>query len=230
MKDSAYLLVIAPHPDDTEFGIGGTVARWAQEGKSVVYVICTSGDKGSADPKMTPEKLAKIREKEQQAAAKTLGVKKVVFLRFPDQGLEDTPEFRKELVRQIRIFKPEIVATADPYRRYLWHRDHRIAGQVTLDAVYPYARDFMAYPDLWEQGYKPHIVKEVLCWGAENPNYRIDVTDTFDTKMSALRCHKSQFKNSIRNVEQWVRQRAKDMAKGSKFKLAEAFHREEIMW
>ncbi len=229
MTESAYLLVVAPHPDDPEFGIAGTVARWIREGKSVVYVICTSGDKGSSDPAMMPEKLTKMREKEQRAAAKLLGVKKVVFLRFPDQGLEDTPEFRKEIVRQIRIFKPEIVATADPYRHYLWHRDHRITGQVTLDAVYPYARDFLAYPDLWEQGYQPHKVKEVLCWGTENPNYRIDITDTFDIKLAALRCHKSQI-GEAPQVEEWVRQRAKDMAEGEEFELAEAFHREEIMW
>ncbi len=229
MTESAYLLVVAPHPDDPEFGIAGTVARWIREGKSVVYVICTSGDKGSSDPAMMPEKLTKMREKEQRSAARLLGVKKVVFLHFPDQGLEDTPEFRKEIVRQIRIFKPEVVATADPYRRYLWHRDHRIAGQVTLDAVYPYARDFLAYPDLWEQGYQPHKVKEVLCWGTENPNYRIDITDTFDTKLAALRCHKSQI-GEAPEVEKWVRQRAKDMAEGEKYKLAEAFHREEIRW
>ena len=227
MKQPVDIMVVAPHPDDPEFGVGGAVARWIREGKCVVYVICTNGDKGSSDTSMKPEKLAKIREKEQLAAAKVLGVREVVFLRFPDQGLEDTTDFRKEIVRQIRIFRPNTVMTADPYRRYLWHRDHRITGQVTLDAVYPYARDFMAYPDLWRQGYEPHKVSEIMVWGSEAPNFRVDITETFDLKLEALRCHKSQIGGG-RDVEQWIRQRAEEMAWGEKFKLAEAFHREEV--
>lgn len=225
MTESVYLMVVAPHPDDPEFGVAGTVARWVREGKSVVYVLCTSGDKGTSDTTMTPKKLAKIREKEQLAAAKVLGVKEVVFLHYLDQAVEDTSDFRKEIVRQIRTYKPEIVATADPYRRYLWHRDHRITGQVTLDAIYPYARDHLAYPDLWEQGYQPHKVKEVLLWGSEAPNYRVNITDTFDIKLTALRCHKSQVG---RQAEEWLRQMAHEMAKGTKFELAEAFHRVEV--
>jgi LmbE family N-acetylglucosaminyl deacetylase len=122
-------MIIAPHPDDAEFGIAGTVARWTDEGKDVVYVICTNGNKGSDDPEMHPSMLAEIRETEQLAAAAVLGVKEVVFLREEDQSLEDTPEFRKALVRLIRKYKPEFVASTDPYRRYLWHRDHRIAGR-----------------------------------------------------------------------------------------------------
>ncbi len=124
-----YAMIIAPHPDDAEFGIAGTVARWTDEGKDVVYVICTNGNKGSDDPEMHPSMLAEIRETEQLAAAAVLGVKEVVFLREEDQSLEDTPEFRKALVRLIRKYKPEFVASTDPYRRYLWHRDHRIAGR-----------------------------------------------------------------------------------------------------
>ncbi|TET93325.1 MAG: PIG-L family deacetylase, partial [Desulfobacteraceae bacterium] len=121
-------MVVTPHPDDAEYGVAGTVARWIGEGKDVVYVVCTNGDKGTSNANMKPEALARIREEEQTAAARSLGVREVIFLRHPDQGLEDTPEFRKELVRLIRIYKPETVATADPYRRYVWHRDHRITG------------------------------------------------------------------------------------------------------
>ena len=183
---TAQILVVAPHPDDAEFGAAGTIARWAREGKSIVYIVCTSGDKGTSDPKMTPAKLAKIREKEQRAAAKVLGVKKVVFLRYPDQGLEDTPGFRKDIVRAIRQFKPDIVATCDPYRRYISHRDHRIGGQVTLDAVYPTARDLLAFPDLVEKGLMPHKVKEVFLWGAAEPNYHSDITATFELKLAAV--------------------------------------------
>jgi len=149
-----HVMVITPHPDDAEYGVSGTVARWTREGKQVMYVVCTKGDKGTSDVKMNPEKLAEIREKEQLAAAKILGVCEVVFLRLPDQGLEDTPEFRKQLVRLIRMYRPETIVTADPYRRYIWHRDHRITGQVCIDAVFPYARDHLAYPRFIRRRFK----------------------------------------------------------------------------
>ena len=221
-----YALLIAPHPDDIDFGIAGTVARWTQEGKQVVYVICTSGDKGTNDPNMKPETLVKIREKEQRAAAKVVGVKEVVFLHYPDQGIEDTAEFRKEIVRLIRLYRPEIVASTDPYRHYIWHRDHRITGQVVMDAVYPYARDRLAYPDLYEQGYLPHKVKEVLCWGSPDPNYTCDISDVFELKIAALGCHKSQF--NIKEMEKRMRERYAAIAENTGFKYAEAFHREVL--
>ena len=224
-------MVVTPHPDDAEFGVAGTVARWVREGKEVVYVVCSNGEKGTSDRSVKPEEVAQTREQEQLAAAKLLGVKEVTFLRYPDQNLEDTPEFRKDIVRQIRIYQPETVVTADPYRRYLWHRDHRIAGRVTLDAIFPYARDHLAYPDLLEEGLEPHKVREVLLWGTEDPNYRSDITGTFDIKLAALRCHQSQVGNNpAPNLEGWLRQRAKEMAKGENYELAEAFHRIEILW
>lgn len=226
-------MIISPHPDDAEYGVAGTVAHWTKEGKDILYVVCTNGDKGTSDVTIKPEELARIREREQLDAAKMLGVKDVVFLRHPDQGLEDTPEFRREIVRLIRMYKPEIVVTADPYRRYLWHRDHRITGQVTLDAIFPYARDHFSYPDLLEEGLYPHKVKEVLLWASEDMNYRLDITDTFDLKIAALRCHKSQMAEipfQETEFENWLRQRHKDMAEGEDFELAEAFHRVEIFW
>ncbi|KPJ77329.1 MAG: hypothetical protein AMJ54_08500 [Deltaproteobacteria bacterium SG8_13] len=219
-------LVIAAHPDDAEFGVAGTVARWTQTGRKVAYVVCTSGDKGTSDRSLASEQLVKIREKEQLEAARLLGVERVEFLRYPDQSLEDTPEFRKEIVRQIRIFRPEIVATSDPYRRYIWHRDHRIVGQVVLDAVYPYARDHLAYPDLLDQGLQPHKVKEVWFWGADDVNHRIDVTETFERKLSALKCHASQVREFTNpNLESWLRRRCREMAGDEPFQLAEGFHR-----
>ena len=228
----AQVMVVIPHPDDAEFGVAGTVARWVKEGKEIVYVVCANGDKGTSDFNMKPEKLVKIREREQQAAARLLGVREVIFLRHPDQSLEDTPEFRKEIVRLIRMYRPETVVTADPYRRYIWHRDHRIVGQVTLDAIFPYARDHLAYPDLMEEGVQPHKVKEVLLWAApEDINYRSDITGTFDVKLAALRCHKSQInENKIPDLEDRLKQRARDMAEEEDFELAEAFHRVEITW
>ena len=229
MTKKAHVMVIAPHPDDAEWGVAGTVARWTREGNDVIYVLCTNGDKGTSDANMKPEVLANIREQEQLAAAKLLGVREVIFLRYPDQTLEDTPEFRKEVVRLIRMYQPGIVVTADPYRRYIWHRDHRITGQVVLDAIFPYARDFLAYPDLLEQGLQPHKVKEVLFWGSEEPNHHSNITDTFAIKIAALRCHKSQIGDKPSpDLEERLRQRYKMMAEGEDYELAEAFHRVEL--
>ena len=231
MVKSAQVMVVTPHPDDAEFGVAGTVARWKHEGRETIYVVCTNGDKGTGNPDVKPEELAGIREKEQLAAAKLLGVEEVIFLRYKDQSLEDTPDFRKEIVRLIRMYRPETVVTADPYRRYIWHRDHRITGQVTLDAVFPYARDIHSYPELLEQGLKPHKVKEVLLWASEDINYRSDISSTIDTKLAALRCHQSQVgERMVSDMEGWLRKRASDMAEGESFELAEAFHRAEIWW
>ncbi len=231
MTKPTQVMVVTPHPDDAEFGVAGTVARWVHEGKEVVYVVCSSGEKGTSDRSLKPEELARTREQEQLAAAKLLGVREVVFLRHPDQSLEDTPEFRKEIVRLIRMYQPETVVTADPYRRYIWHRDHRITGQVVLDAVFPYARDFLAYPDLLEQGFQPHKVKEILFWASDAPDYRSDITDTFDIKIAALRCHKSQVQDNLPpDWENQLRQWFRSMAEGEDFELAEAFHRAEVQW
>jgi LmbE family N-acetylglucosaminyl deacetylase len=223
-------MVVSPHPDDCEFGIAGTVARLTREGKQVVYVICSNGDKGTSDRSLTSEKLAEIREKEQLAAAKVLGVKETVFLRYPDQGLEDCHEFRRDLVRAIRRYRPFVVATADPYRKYMWHRDHRIAGIVTLDAVFPYSRDHLAYPELLDEGLEPHKVREMWFWGAEEPNHRLDITGTIDTKLAALGCHKSQVGDIPPEMRSRMKDFAKMNAKGEKFELAEAFFRIEMRY
>jgi len=227
--EPVYALVFTPHPDDAEFGVAGTVVKWVREGKDVVYVVCTNGDKGTNDPAMRPEELARIREEEQLAAANLLGVREVVFLRHPDQGIEDAPEIRKEFVRLIRRYRPDTVVTADPYRKYIWHRDHRIVGQLVMDAVFPYARDVHAYPDLYQQGYQPHRVRQVLLWGSPETNLRLDITDTFDIKIAALACHKSQISpDRFPEMEKRMRERYRLMSEGSGFELAEAFHREEI--
>jgi LmbE family N-acetylglucosaminyl deacetylase len=220
------VMVITAHPDDAEFGVAGSVARWTRDGKDVVYVVCTSGDKGTSDRGVKPEDLIVVREKEQLAAANLLGAREVVFLRYRDQELEDTPEFRKHIVQMIRTFKPHTVATTDPYRRYLWHRDHRIIGQVVMDAVFPYARDHMAYPDLLEKGLEPHKVREVLFFGSEDNNHHVDINATFDRKLAALKCHASQMRElAIADLDTWLRNRCKLLAQGSPYELAEAFHR-----
>ncbi|MDM8541554.1 PIG-L deacetylase family protein [Desulfococcaceae bacterium HSG9] len=225
----ADILVITPHPDDAEFGVAGTIARQVQKGKQAVYVVCTDGGKGTSDIGMKPEQLAEIRKKEQIAAAEVLGVNEVIFLGYPDQGLEDTSEFRKKIVRLIRQYQPRTVVTADPYRRYVWHRDHRITGQTVLDAVFPYARDYWAYPDLTAEGLAPHKVEELLFWAAEDINYRTDITSVFALKLAALRCHQSQMQQmDVPDLGKWLKARCRTLAQGEDFELGEAFHRVEL--
>lgn len=219
-------LVVTPHPDDAEIGCGGTVAKWIREGAQVVYVLCTNGDKGSSDPEMTSAHLAEIREKEQQAAADTLGIKEVVFLRHPDGELEDTREFRGELVREIRRHRPDVVLCPDPFRRsFYMHRDHRICGQAALDAVFPYARDRLHFPELTKMGLEPHKVGVVLMWGAESPDIFEDITETLELKCQSLLCHRSQTFNPGRDAAQFVREYAKRLGEGQGFEYAEAFRR-----
>ena len=229
----ADILVISPHPGDAEFGAAGTVAKLSGEGKNIVYIICTTGEKGTDDINIKPVELTLIREQEQKEAAEVLGVKEVIFLKYPDQELEDTPEFRKKIVRLIRTYQPELIITSDPYRKYIWHRDHRITGRVVLDAVFPYSRDIWSYPDLYGEGLHPHKVKEVWTWASEpeDINFRFDITTTFEIKLKALKCHKSQIKNDfLQEMEKWLCTRAQDMAKDENFNLAEGFHRIEICW
>ena len=229
-KSKITVMVVTPHPDDAEFGTAGTVASWVKQGREVIYVVCTNGDKGSADPDMTSDRLAQIRRQEQQKAANILRVKEVIFLDYPDGELEDTPAFRGELVRLIRKYRPDVVITSDPYRRYLWHRDHRITGTVTLDAIFPYARDHLSYPEHIAEGLAPHRVKEVYLWGAEEPDTYIDITETFDIKMAALNCHASQVGQYMEILGQRVRERAEKMGQKEGFPLAEAFRRIEITY
>jgi len=233
MKNEAiHALIFSPHPADPEFGIGGTVARWTREGKSVVYVICTNGDKGTSDPEMMPEELAKIREQEQLKAAGMVGVRDVIFLRHPDLGLEDSPEFRKEILKLILMYRPEIVATCDPYNpKYISNPDHRVLGRVVLDVVWPMALAPNTYRDLLKEGLKLHKVKEMLLWQTGEPNYYSDISDTFDIKIAASRCHQSQIgaQGSAPDFADRLTDMAKTAAKAGNYKWAEAFHRLEVL-
>lgn len=222
----AHALVVAAHPDDAEYGVAGTVVRWSNEGYRTVYVVCSRGDKGSGDPDMDAVDLARIREHEQRAAARAVGVDEVVFLGYPDQALEDTAAFRKDIVRAIRKYRPRIVVGPDPYRRYLWHRDHRIAGQVLLDAVFPYASSLWSYPDLLDEGLEPHVAQEVWLWASEQPDHFSDIGATFGSKLAALHCHRSQLKYRPRDeFDEWLARRHRAMAEGRGFEFAEAFRR-----
>ncbi|MFW6150463.1 MAG: PIG-L deacetylase family protein [Chloroflexota bacterium] len=222
----AYALVVAAHPDDAEYGVAGTVALWSNEGCRTVYIVCTTGDKGSTDREVDAAWLKRTREREQRAAARVVGVDEVVFLGYADQALQDTAALRKDIVRVIRRWRPRVVVGPDPFRRYLWHRDHRIAGQVVLDAVFPYASSLWSYPDLLDEGLDPHLVDEVWLWGSEQPDHFCDIGATFGHKLAALHCHESQLKQRPRDqFDEWLRQRYRAMAKGQDFEFAEAFRR-----
>lgn len=223
-------MVISPHPDDAEIGCGGTVAKWAAEGTRVVYVICTNGDKGTSDLSMTPATLAAIREDEQRKAAEVLGVAELVFLRHPDGGLEDTSEFRGQLVRSIRMFRPDLVLCPDPYRRTFYlHRDHRVCGHVSLDAVFPYARDHLNYPEhLVGEGLQSHKVADVMLWGAEEPDEYIEITDTLELKIEALMRHVSQVSASMEEEKAFLESMAVRSGQQGGFQYAEAFRRIQI--
>ena len=191
------IAVIVAHPDDAEFDCAGTVAKWASEGNEVAYVLLTSGDKGSDDPSVTPEQLVATREAEQRIACAILGVRTVRFLKYPDAMLVPDLALRCELVRVIRELRPDVVVCQDPTVRwvdqsYLNHPDHRAAGQATLDAVYPAARDRMTFPELLAEGLEPHKVREVYLAGARDPDVAIDVSAYMETKLAALRAHVSQ--------------------------------------
>ncbi len=224
-------LVVIPHPDDGEGGCGGTVAKWVNDGAEVNFVLCTDGSRGTSDPKMTPERLAAIREKEQLKAASTLGVKEVVLLRHSDGELEETREFLRELVRAIRRFRPDIVLCNDPYRRTTHsHKDHRVTGQVTLDAVFPYARDRLhLYELLKEEGLQPHKTGMVLLWGSEDPDTVIDITKSIDLKVKALLCHESQFaEHPDRERGDFIRERAQKVGESYGVQYAEVFRKLEF--
>jgi LmbE family N-acetylglucosaminyl deacetylase len=231
MEDKKVFMVIAAHPDDPEFGAGGTVAKWVGEGWQAIYVICTNGDKGTSDISMTSKKLAKIREQEQKNAGRVLGVNEIIFLGHPDGGLLDGPEFRGELVRLIRKYRPDIVITHDPNRKYMGHHDHRITGIVSMDAIFPYSRDHLFYPEHKTEGLTPHKVGKLYLMGPEEPNEFIDISETFMLKMKAISCHVSQVGDHTDDWELWLkrmRERAVAMGRARGMPLAESFHMMDI--
>jgi LmbE family N-acetylglucosaminyl deacetylase len=187
-------MVVFAHPDDAEIGSGGVIAKWVAAGCEVTYVLCTNGDAGSADRTLTSAELARRRADEQRAAADFMGVKHVVMLGYPDGELEDTRAFLGDVVRAIRQYRPHTVFVHDPYRiKGFQHRDHRKAGIVTTDAVYPYARDHLHFPEhLTRDGLEPHKVRELWYWGADEADVVVDVSDGVDRQIAALVRHESQ--------------------------------------
>ncbi len=216
-----YLWVVA-HPDDAEFSSAGTIARLAREGKRVIIIQVTSGDRGSADRDAVPEELAATREAEEQEAANRLGVAEVVFLRCPDGRLEPSLDLREKIVRQIRTHRPDVVVTHDPFRPYALHPDHRAVGLATHDSVYPTARDHLNFPEHLAAGLEPHKTAEIWYFGPEHPDHYVDITDTFDAKIHALKAHKSQV-GEAESLADRLRERAAEVAESQPFELAEAY-------
>ena len=207
------VLVVIPHPNDSELWCGGSIAKWVNEGATVRYVVCTDGSKGTSDPEVSQSSLAAIREREQADAARELGVHELVTLGRPDGGLEDTDDFRRELVRQIRQARPDIVVYPEPYRKNLaWHRDNRITGQVTLDAVFPCARDHLHFEELWrDEGLEPHKTSTVLFWGTEAPNTFVDIDESMAAKVRAVKVNKSRLAGQpAEEVDDFIRHQARE--------------------
>lgn len=197
----ARLLVITAHPDDAEFGVAGSVAAWIRQGTVAQLVCCTSGDAGSDDARTDPLELAAIREAEQRAAARVVGYEGVTFLHRPDGALANDLALREQLVRIIRTFRPDAVAAPDPRLivhedGFIQHVDHREAGAAAVDAVYPAARNPMAFPHLvTAEGLEPHPVERVYLFWSEHPSAFVDISDTLDVKLQALREHASQHRH-----------------------------------
>jgi LmbE family N-acetylglucosaminyl deacetylase len=193
------ILVILAHPDDPEFFCGGTLAKWARAGHHITYQLLTCGDKGfneSTSAEMTPDALCAIRHEEQGAAAKVIGAEAVHIMDQPDGYLVPDLDLRCKVVRAIRKFKPDVLITCDPQNLFatygINHPDHRAAGQVVLDAVFPAAGNKAYFPELLVEGYEPHMPKEVWCSLTYQPNITVDVTETWIVKMEAILKHTTQ--------------------------------------
>ncbi|MBN1976221.1 MAG: PIG-L family deacetylase [Anaerolineae bacterium] len=212
------VMVIGAHPDDPEFGCAGTVVKWARAGKSITYVLLTSGDKGSRDPNVRPGQLAAMREDEQRAAAEEIGVEQAIFLRYPDGLLENTLDLRRRLCGILRQHRPHIVMTIDPWRPYQLHPDHRAAGQAALDAIYA-AREWTIFPEQLVGDVEPWRVKEAYLFWTDNADYWEDITCCIDTRISALARHASQVGENNERLAERMRQRASEAGALAREKL-----------
>jgi LmbE family N-acetylglucosaminyl deacetylase len=220
------VMAIGAHPDDVELGAGGVLAKWAELGAEVTVVVCTDGGAGTDNYSQAASELIAIRRKEQQLAVDDLGVQHLTMLGYADGALEDTPDFRGVLVKLIRRHRPEVVLSHDPYRRSRFvHRDHRITGQVTLDAIYPYARDHLHYPQQISDGLATHKVDCCLLWDTDEPNAIVDVSGVFETRRQALRRHASQLDGILGDSKgkDWLRERSEEAAANFDFGQGEVF-------
>lgn len=224
------VLLVAAHPDDPEFSSAGTVARWVKAGIEVIFVVATSGDKGTPDKTMTNERLSSMREEEQRGAAARLGVTTVEFLRFGDGEMMPNLELRGAVTRMIRKYRPYAVMTHDPLtlfynNEFINHPDHRAIGQATVDAIYPTARDPLQFPDqIQKEGLEPHKVKEIYLWGTDQPNVLVDISDGIEDKVEALKLHVTQVGEALELAER-VKTRSAQIGEPYGIKYAEAYRR-----
>ena len=220
---------IHAHPDDQEFSVGGTLAKWARAGCEIISVMITSGDSGSNDPTKDgshKKELAQLREQEQLAANALLGIQQTIFLHYPDGELEPTIALRRDLTRLIRQYKPDTVTTGNPEGwfygdEYLNHPDHRAAAQAACEAVFPSAGTRLIFTDLLAAGYEPHDVRRLYIHGTEKSNTWVDITETMDLKIQALQQHASQIDPG--EVGKWMTEWAEEEAKDKEMKYAESF-------
>jgi LmbE family N-acetylglucosaminyl deacetylase len=221
-------MVVVAHADDAEWGCSGTVARWCAEGWEVVYVLCTDGSKGSDDPEITSEELVKIRQQEQLNAGKVLGLHNIVFLGYEDSMLQPTLDLRRDIAREIRRYRPDVLICMGPTRRftgngYIGHPDHFASGEAALSAVFPTARDRLTFPELLQEGLEPHKVREVWIMEHDNADQYVDVTDYIETSIAALQQHKSQV--TAEEADKYMRQWRSRVGEKVGFKYAEGFKR-----
>ena len=220
-------MVVGAHADDAEWGCAGTVAKWCAEGWEVVYVLCTDGSKGSEDPEMTSGRLVEIRKQEQLDAGKVLGLKDIVFLGYEDSMLEPTLELRRDIAREIRRHRPDVLICMNPVRSvdgegYLGHPDHFASGEAALSAVFPSSRDRLTFPELLREGLEPHKVKEVwMMFHGDTADKFVDVSAYMDTAVDALKAHQTQVSEEDAEVD--MRQWRNSTGKKVGFEFAEAF-------
>jgi len=219
-------MAIFAHPDDIEYSCAGTLARWASGGTKISYVICTSGDVGIDEPGMSKMNAAKIREAEQDHAAKIVGAYEVVFLREPDGLLEPTIDLRKKIVREIRRFRPEVVVCGDPTiiwagKGYINHPDHRAAATAALDAAFPAAGQPNLFEELEEEGLTAYKPRKIYATSRQHAEYFVNIEETITKKIEALRAHKSQMKG--KDPEDIIREWAREMGEGKEMAYAEGF-------
>ena len=229
-------MVVIAHADDAEYGCSGTVAKLCAEGWDMTYVLCTDGSKGSSDREISEKELSKARRVEQINAGKVIGLRDVAFLGYPDSYLEPTLSLRKDIAREIRRYKPDVVICQYPLRTLdegwgVGHPDHLAAGEAALAAVFPTARDHMTFPELLEEGFEPHKVAEVWITGHPEPDVFIDVTDHMETAVKALAEHKSQtggrpYEEMLPRMKEWRRRGS--VGKGMLY--SESFKRISFRW
>lgn len=219
-------MAVVAHPDDIEFTCAGTLARWARNGARICYVLCTSGEVGIAEAGMTKEKAGAMREAEARDAAQIAGVQDVVFLREPDGLLQPTLDLRKKIVREIRRFRPEVVICGDPTivwsgADYINHPDHRAAASAALDATFPAAGQPNLFQELEDEGLSAHKPRKVYVTGWSQTDLFVNISETIDIKVAALRAHRSQMGDW--DPEPRIKEWAADRARGKEMMYAESF-------